>query len=60
MRWLKWLCPLYYGMTMMALSEFDGAVDDYKSCRDQLLDVYPNYTDSELMGVGTSQLFSEP
>ena len=47
-------------MTMMALSEFDGAVDDYKSCRDQLLDVYPNYTDSELMGVGTSQLFSEP
>lgn len=20
LRWLKWLCPLYYGMTMMALS----------------------------------------
>lgn len=36
LRWLKWLCPLYYGMTMMALSEFDEVIEDFKQCTEQL------------------------
>lgn len=36
LRWLKWLCPLYYGMTMMALSEFSETVDDFQRCEEQL------------------------
>mmetsp|Transcript_47323 Transcript_47323/g.112480 ORF Transcript_47323/g.112480 Transcript_47323/m.112480 type:complete len:689 (+) Transcript_47323:19-2085(+) len=36
LRWLKWLCPLYYGMTMMALSEFDEPIEQFQECQAQL------------------------
>ncbi|CAK9041564.1 unnamed protein product [Durusdinium trenchii] len=36
LRWLKWLCPLYYGMTMMSLSEFGGPIEKFEDCKERL------------------------
>eukprot|EP00931_Biecheleriopsis_adriatica_P055742 TRINITY_DN33024_c0_g1_i1.p1 TRINITY_DN33024_c0_g1~~TRINITY_DN33024_c0_g1_i1.p1 ORF type:complete len:728 (+),score=136.63 TRINITY_DN33024_c0_g1_i1:88-2271(+) len=33
LRWVKWLCPLYYGMNMMALSEWSDVFERYDACK---------------------------
>jgi len=32
LRWIKWICPLYYGMNMMALSEWEDTYREFDEC----------------------------
>eukprot|EP00930_Biecheleria_cincta_P046880 TRINITY_DN32408_c0_g1_i1.p1 TRINITY_DN32408_c0_g1~~TRINITY_DN32408_c0_g1_i1.p1 ORF type:complete len:717 (+),score=113.06 TRINITY_DN32408_c0_g1_i1:63-2213(+) len=32
LRWIKWICPLYYGMNMMALSEWKDTYREFDEC----------------------------
>jgi len=45
LRWLKFLCPLYYGMVMMSSSEFADVFDAFEECKTTLLAENPSRTD---------------
>eukprot|EP00933_Yihiella_yeosuensis_P061558 TRINITY_DN6438_c0_g4_i1.p1 TRINITY_DN6438_c0_g4~~TRINITY_DN6438_c0_g4_i1.p1 ORF type:complete len:722 (-),score=65.31 TRINITY_DN6438_c0_g4_i1:29-2194(-) len=33
LKWVKWICPLYHGMSMMAISEWQDAFEALDGCR---------------------------
>lgn len=35
LRWIKWICPLYYGMNMMALSEWQDTYMEFDACSEK-------------------------
>jgi len=42
-RWVKWICPLYYGMNLMAITEFQDVFNDWEDCQLKVGEA-PSYT----------------
>mmetsp|Transcript_61622 Transcript_61622/g.144470 ORF Transcript_61622/g.144470 Transcript_61622/m.144470 type:complete len:691 (-) Transcript_61622:22-2094(-) len=48
LRWMKYLCPLYYGMVMMTNSEFAHVFEAYARCEEEVKNDLAGATEVEL------------